>query len=122
MQIFLTYYYLGGAVDKVLAAGSEFLAEPAGAAFFEDLKEEVGLAFEAEADTPLQLVEDEAVGVIVGIVAVEGGFDFLADRVGERDASGVSLQKLLYLNGEEVGVSDEQLAVLFLPFVAVRGR
>lgn len=72
MQIFLTFYYLGRTVDEVLSAGGDFLAEPAGAAFFEDLEEEVAILFERETVAGMEVVESERyfVGVVVGIIVV----------------------------------------------------
>ena len=122
MQKFLTFHYFGRAADEVLAVCGIFAAEPACAAFLEGLEKEVGFALEAEAVADGQLVEGEAVGVVVGIVAVQGLFDLLADGMGEWDAAGIFLQKELHLRWEEVGVGDEQLAVFLLPLVAVGGR
>lgn len=89
MQIFLTFHYFGGAVDKVLAVGGEVAAEPAGTSFFEGLEEEVGLVFQAELVADSQLIEGEEVRVEVGIVVVQGGFNLFGDRVGEGYATGV---------------------------------
>lgn len=119
MQIFLTFHYFGGAGDEILPARGNLFAEPAGAAFLEGLEELVGLALEAETVANGKLVEGDAVGVVVGIIMVQEGFDFLADGVGEGYAARVFLQQRLEFGREEVGVGDEQLAVLFLPFVTM---
>ena len=89
MQIFLTFHYFGGAVDKVLAVGGEVAAEPAGASFPKGFKKLVGLVFQAELVADSQLVEGEAVGIEVGIITVQGGFNLFGDRVGEGYATGV---------------------------------
>lgn len=74
---------------------------------------------EAETCADRQLIEGQSVGIVVGVVAVQGGLDLLADRVGEGDASRVALQQRLHLGWVKVGVGDNQLAVFLLPLVSV---
>ena len=101
--------------------GVEFAAEPAGAAVFEGLKEKVGLLFQCESVAGLQVVEGEGavVGVVVGIVAVQGVLNLLGHGMRQRDAASVFLEQHLEVGREEVGMGDEQLAVFLLPFVAM---
>jgi len=119
MQNILTFHYLGGAVDEVLTTGGYLAAEPARAPLREGFEELLRPASQAKAVAALQLVKGELVGVEVGIIAVQGGFNLFGDRVGERDAAGVPLQQCLNLGGEEVGMSNEQLSVFFLPLMPV---
>ena len=119
--IYLFPYYLCGAADEVLAVGVEFAAEPAGAAVFEGLKEKVGLLFQCESVAGLQVIEGEGavVGVVVGIVAVQGVLNLLGHGMRQRDAASVFLEQHLEVGREEIGMGDEQLAVFLLPFVAM---
>ena len=122
MQKFLTFHYFGRAADEVLAVCGIFAAEPACAAFLEGLEKEVGFALEAEAVADGQLVEGEAVGVVVGIVVVQQTFYLLGHGTRQRDATRVFSEKWLEVRGEEVGVGDKQLAVFLLPLMTMGRR
>jgi len=106
-------------MDQILPTRGDFFAEPSGAALLEGLEYELGFAHEAEAVADRELVEGEEVGVVVGVVAVQGCLDLFADGVGEGDAACVFFKKGVNFRREESGVGDEQLPILLLPFMAV---
>ena len=115
----LVHHHLRSTVDEVLAAGCQFTAEPAGAAFLEGFEETFGLALQAETGAGLQFVKSQGVGVIVGIVAVHRCLNLFGDRMGKRDAARVFFEEGLEVGREEAGMGGEQPTVLLLPLVAM---
>lgn len=116
------HHHLRGTADEVLAAGAKVAAEPAGAAFLEGFEKVFGLAFQAETGARLQVVEGKGVGIVVGIVAMQGGLNLFGDRVGEGDAACVSGNQRPDLLGKPRGMGDKQSGIFRLPLVAVRGH